>query len=214
MVEKKDSYQYSEKFSHLRVAPSVKGFGGRPLEGCLIVSATGMVGVIVLARDLNQMTLQSVSESLGTMRNRITTADICYGKSKHAINYFTCHLMNHFAFLFLDGHFLVAVSSGNVKLPIQCYRVSVKKVDDKCIITSQALPSFFLQNIPVKETTCMCTILLSLYLKEIQLKCLFLDSIKNRSKSDGLKICRTGRYRFASGGRKRGIGKPRRNMGT
>lgn len=56
--------------------------------------------------------------------------------------------------LFADGQFLIAVSSGNVKLPIQCYRVSVKKVDDKCIITSQALPSFFLQNIPVKESSC------------------------------------------------------------
>lgn len=83
IVEKKDSFQYSEKFSHLRVAPSVKGFGGRPLEGCLVVSETGMVGVIILAKDSQTITLQSVSESLGTMRNRITTGDICYGKSKH-----------------------------------------------------------------------------------------------------------------------------------
>lgn len=45
-----------------------------------------------------------------------------------------------------DGHFLLAVSSGNVILPIQCYRVSVRKVDEKCIITSQALPGFFLQD--------------------------------------------------------------------
>lgn len=29
-------------------------------------------------------------------------------------------------------------------LPIQCYRVSVRKIDEKCIITSQALPGFFL----------------------------------------------------------------------
>lgn len=73
----------NEKFGHLRVAPSVKSFGGRPLEGCLVVSATGMVGVIVLNKETQTGTLVSSSESLAAMRNRITTADICYGKSKH-----------------------------------------------------------------------------------------------------------------------------------
>lgn len=87
VFEKKDNFQYSEKFSHHRVAPSVKSFGGRPLEGCLVVSATGMVGIIVLGRDLQNITLHSVSESLGTMRNRITSADICYGKSKFLLLY-------------------------------------------------------------------------------------------------------------------------------
>lgn len=29
-------------------------------------------------------------------------------------------------------------------MPVQCYKVSVKKTDEKCIITSQSLPSFFL----------------------------------------------------------------------
>lgn len=29
-------------------------------------------------------------------------------------------------------------------MPIQCYKVSVQKVIDKCVITSQSLPSFFL----------------------------------------------------------------------
>lgn len=47
-----------------------------------------------------------------------------------------------------DGQLLVAVSNGNVHTPVQCYRVSVKKTDEKCIITSQALPSFFLQASP------------------------------------------------------------------
>ncbi|KAK6618699.1 hypothetical protein RUM43_013090 [Polyplax serrata] len=145
VYEKKDNFQYSEKFSHHRVAPSVKSFGGRPLEGCLVVSATGMVGVIVLLKDAQNITLQSVSESLGAVRNRITSADICYGK---------------------NGQFLIAVSSGNVKMPIQCYRVSVKKNDDKCVIMSQALPSFFLQDIPVKESSCRKIVDLKFVVKE------------------------------------------------
>jgi len=84
LVEKKESTQLNEKFGPLRVSPSVKGFGGRPLEGCLVVSATGMVGAIVLAKESPTDTLASTSESLAAMRNRITTADICYGKSKQS----------------------------------------------------------------------------------------------------------------------------------
>lgn len=55
----------------------------------------------------------------------------------------------------LDGHILVAISSGNIYLPIRCYRVLVRKNDDKCTITSQALPSFFLQDGAPKDNTCM-----------------------------------------------------------
>lgn len=33
-------------------------------------------------------------------------------------------------------------------MPIQCYKVSVRKVDDKCVITSQSLLSFFLYEAP------------------------------------------------------------------
>lgn len=59
------------------------------------------------------------------------------------------NLLPTFTFIFAlcvlsDGHFLLAVSSGDASMPIQCYKVSVKKVDDKCAITSQSLPSFFL----------------------------------------------------------------------
>lgn len=125
VAEKKDSVLYSEKFSHVRFAPSVRHFGNRAVEGCLVISTTGMVGAIAAhwPRDATSPLL-TTSESLGSIRHRITAADICYGK---------------------NGHFLVAVSSGDVRMPVQCYRVSVTQTSDKCQITSQALPSFFLQ---------------------------------------------------------------------
>lgn len=47
-----------------------------------------------------------------------------------------------------DGHFLLAVSSGDPSMPIQCYKVTVKKEDEKCIIKSQSLLSFFLLEAP------------------------------------------------------------------
>lgn len=132
VTEKKDSIHYSEKFNHLPFAPSVRQFGGRAAEGVLVVSTTGMVGAVMITKDF-QNPICSSTESLGSTRHRITAVDLCYGK---------------------NGHFLVAVSSGSICLPIRCYRVLVRKTDEKCTITSQALPSFFLQDGAPKDNTC------------------------------------------------------------
>ncbi|EFN86414.1 Mediator of RNA polymerase II transcription subunit 16 [Harpegnathos saltator] len=132
VTEKKDSIHYNEKFNHLLFAPSVRQFGGRAAEGVLVVSTTGMVGAVMITKDL-QVPICYSTESLGSTRHRITAVDLCYGK---------------------NGHFLVAVSSGNICLPIRCYRVLVRRNDDKCTITSQALPSFFLQDGAPKDNSC------------------------------------------------------------
>ncbi|XP_051160498.1 mediator of RNA polymerase II transcription subunit 16 [Leptopilina boulardi] len=124
IVEKKDSLQYSEKFNHLLFAPSVRQFGGRAAEGVIVVSTTGMVGAVMITKDI-QNPVSFATESLGSIRQRIMAVDICYGK---------------------NGHFVVAVSSGNIGHPIRCYRVLVRKTDEKCVISSLALPSFFLQD--------------------------------------------------------------------
>ncbi|KOX71552.1 Mediator of RNA polymerase II transcription subunit 16 [Melipona quadrifasciata] len=131
VTEKKDNIHYSEKFNHLPFVPSVRQFGGRAAEGVLVVSTTGMVGAVMITKDLKNPICSS-TESLGSTRHRITTVDLCYGK---------------------NGHILVAISSGNICLPIRCYRVLVRKNDDKCTITSQALPSFFLQDGAPKDNT-------------------------------------------------------------
>lgn len=68
--------------------------------------------------------------------------------------YGTHPVLYYLFFFFVDGHYLVAVSSGSVALPVRCYRVSVRKTDDKCHITSQALPSFFLHDGVVKDNIC------------------------------------------------------------
>jgi hypothetical protein len=83
--EKKDNMFYNEKFTHLRFPPSVRYFGGRPMEGCLVISTTGMVGVVIASREGHQGSPQLIitSDSLGSTRHRITAVDICYGKSQH-----------------------------------------------------------------------------------------------------------------------------------
>ncbi|KAF7997387.1 hypothetical protein HCN44_005664 [Aphidius gifuensis] len=71
----------------------------------------------MLTKDLSNPVCFAI-ESLSSTRQKISAVDLCYGK---------------------NGHFLVAVNSGTASFPIGCYRVLVRKNDDKCSITSQAL---------------------------------------------------------------------------
>ncbi|XP_018564951.1 mediator of RNA polymerase II transcription subunit 16 [Anoplophora glabripennis] len=125
--EKKDCSSYIEKFQHVKFACSVKQFGGRPTSGALLLTTTGMLAAILLPQYTSQTPMLLATESLGPTRIYVKTADICYGK---------------------NGHFLLAVSNGDPSMPIQCYNVSVKRVEDKCVITSQSLLSFFLFEAP------------------------------------------------------------------
>lgn len=92
MTEKKDSIHYNEKFNHLVFAPSVRQFGGRAAEGVLVVSTTGMVGVVMITKDLQNSICYS-TESLGNTRHRITAVDLCYGKSTVSHVYTCIHLL-------------------------------------------------------------------------------------------------------------------------
>lgn len=83
MTEKKDSPLYSEKFSHVRFAPSVRQFGSRAVEGCVVISTTGMVGALAIPKEGTPHPLITSTDSLGSTRHRITAVDICYGKSKY-----------------------------------------------------------------------------------------------------------------------------------
>ncbi|XP_066249604.1 mediator of RNA polymerase II transcription subunit 16 [Euwallacea similis] len=139
-TEKKDSPCYFDKFSHFKFTPSVKQFGGRPSNGAIVLTATGMLAAILLPQNSSQTPMVMATESLGPTRQFIKTADISYGK---------------------NGHFLVAVSTGDPSLPIRGYQVSVKKVEEKCVITSQCLLNFFLFQAPkealkqvVKDKNC------------------------------------------------------------
>ncbi|CAG9820870.1 unnamed protein product [Phaedon cochleariae] len=125
--DKKDSPSYIDKFQHVKFACSVKQFGGRPANGALLLTTTGMLAAVLLPQATSQSPMIVATESLGPTRIFVKTADICYGK---------------------NGHFLIAVSSGDPAMPIQCYKVSVKKEDEKCTIKSQSLLSFFLFGAP------------------------------------------------------------------
>ncbi|XP_055614106.1 mediator of RNA polymerase II transcription subunit 16 [Uranotaenia lowii] len=133
-TEKKDQFLYLEKFQKSKFVSSVRQFGGVPVEGVLIVTATGMLGAFIIPSESNAniqklqepMKLTPVTESLGVTRNFYTSADICYSKA---------------------GHFMIAVGNGDTRSAnssmVLCFRVTVKKIDESLEINSSALPSFF-----------------------------------------------------------------------
>nr|CAD7586857.1 unnamed protein product [Timema genevievae] len=157
--EKKDNVLYNEKFSHLRFAPSVRHFGNRPTVGCIVISTTSMIGVVVLSIEgLGPAQLITTSDSLATTRQRVSAVDICYGKMRNTIgNYVTPH---------------------SSSMPLQCCLSSTADEtvedptnlrspgEDKCIIMSQALPSFFLQSNLIKENQCRHLVQLKFVVRE------------------------------------------------
>lgn len=94
--DKKDITNYMEKFQRVKFLPSCRGFGGVAADGVLVVTATGLLGAVLIPPDLPNVSrlasslspptlpqvLTPVTQSLGRTRSFITIADICYSKSK------------------------------------------------------------------------------------------------------------------------------------
>lgn len=126
--EKKDSLiPYSEKYNYSKFGASVRQFGGKPTEGCLAVSSSGLVCCLIFLSDGN---ILSAMEILGQFRSKLKSVDVCYAK---------------------NGDFLVVTSNGCVQSSINCYRVTVKinnngnsQERSKCSIVCQPYTSFYM----------------------------------------------------------------------
>lgn len=130
--EKQEANQHSyfDKFVRQRkFGPSVRGFGGVGVDGCLVVTETGMLGTFLLpteeisAGPAEPIQLDAVTDSLAVTRNYYSTADITYSK---------------------NGQFLIAVANGKGTgtTIVQGFRVQIQKQHDKLTISTSALPSF------------------------------------------------------------------------
>ncbi|KAG1693481.1 Mediator of RNA polymerase II transcription subunit 16 [Nymphon striatum] len=118
----KDSLLYMEKFVHTKFSPTLRNFGGPPSEGCVFLSSSGMVCVVIFSSD---STFITGYDGLGPSRHMLKVVDLCHAK---------------------NGDFLVVTSDGQVSSPIHCYQVAIKLVNDKCSISSSCLPSFYLNS--------------------------------------------------------------------
>lgn len=78
-MEKKDGLLYLDKYVHVRFGPSVRLIGGKPSEGCIAITGSGLVCVMILQAD---ETVVTGTEILGQYRSRLKVVDLCYGKSR------------------------------------------------------------------------------------------------------------------------------------
>ncbi|XP_060734748.1 mediator of RNA polymerase II transcription subunit 16 [Tachysurus vachellii] len=120
-VEKSGSTNFGEKFSRVKFSPSLTLFGGKPMEGWLAVTVSGLVSVSLLKPN---GTLLSASESLSRLRGRVALADIAFTGG---------------------GNIVVATTDGSSSSPVQFYKVCVSVVSEKCRIDTELLPSLFMR---------------------------------------------------------------------
>ena len=78
--DKLDSILYSEKYD-ISIISNRHGFGGRAMDGALVVTSTGLVGAILNSRQDSHAALTGL-EKLTPVRSKITSTDIGYFKGK------------------------------------------------------------------------------------------------------------------------------------
>uniref|UniRef100_A0A8C6XT46 Mediator of RNA polymerase II transcription subunit 16 n=2 Tax=Naja naja TaxID=35670 RepID=A0A8C6XT46_NAJNA len=120
-VEKSGASNFGEKFSRVKFSPSLTLFGGKPMEGWIAVTISGLVTVSLLKP--NGQVLTS-TESLCRLRCRVALADIAFTGG---------------------GNIVVATSDGSSASPVQFYKVCVSVVNEKCKIDTEILPSLFMR---------------------------------------------------------------------
>lgn len=76
--DKLDSMLYNDKYE-IRQMHSKHGFGGKSLDGILVVTATGLLGTVVRSSEDHTKSISAV-EKMVAVRNRITCTDVCYSK--------------------------------------------------------------------------------------------------------------------------------------
>ncbi|KAH0625750.1 hypothetical protein JD844_033964 [Phrynosoma platyrhinos] len=118
---KSGASNFGEKFSRVKFSPSLTLFGGKPMEGWIAVTISGLVTVSLLKP--NGQVLTS-TESLCRLRCRVALADIAFTGG---------------------GNIVVATSDGSSASPVQFYKVCVSVVNEKCKIDTEILPSLFMR---------------------------------------------------------------------
>lgn len=95
------STNFGEKFSRVKFSPSLTLFGGKPMEGWLAVTVSGLVTVSLLKPNGQLLT---ASESLCRLRGRVALADIAFTGG---------------------GNIVVAATDGSSSSPVQFYKVGI-----------------------------------------------------------------------------------------
>lgn len=92
--------EYTDKIQKSKFGASLRLFGGKAAEGCIVVSRTGLICCLTRLRDGGNFKV--LCDSLGLLRGRVMVADICHDQ---------------------DGSFIVATSSGPINSTIAFYQI-------------------------------------------------------------------------------------------
>ena len=68
---------YSEKYQVSLVQTSSRGFGGKYLDGCIVVSGTGLLGALVRSPEDPSIVIPAM-EKMVAVRTRIFFVDMAY----------------------------------------------------------------------------------------------------------------------------------------
>lgn len=93
--------EYTDKIQQSKFGASLRLFGGKAAEGCILISRTGLICCLTLMAD---GTVDVECESLCPLRTKIEVADISHCK---------------------DGSFVVGTSAGSINSTISFYRVQL-----------------------------------------------------------------------------------------
>lgn len=94
--------EYTEKIQRTKFGASVRLFGGKGAEGCLLLSSTGLVCCLTKFREGSNYEVST--DSLGPLRSYVAVADISHDK---------------------DGSFIVGTSAGPINSTIQFHKVTL-----------------------------------------------------------------------------------------
>ncbi|XP_037090872.1 mediator of RNA polymerase II transcription subunit 16-like [Pollicipes pollicipes] len=120
-AEKKDSFLYNDKFQNTLFSPTLRRFGGRPADGFIGLTSTGLLAVCSL--NGNGVEASYKKCELSQRRNFIHLASMAYSK---------------------NGGVVVACSSGLPDAPVTCHQISLQQSLAELMVDVQQLPSVYM----------------------------------------------------------------------
>jgi len=78
--QQRESLSYTEKYLQVEMKPTIRGFGGRPLEGFLVVGMTGIAQAFVMGGSKGKTTNAGI---LGGLRLAFSFVDLAWTKCKY-----------------------------------------------------------------------------------------------------------------------------------
>ncbi|XP_073847646.1 mediator complex subunit 16 [Musca autumnalis] len=132
---KKDLQAYSDKFERSDFRPSLTHFGNTPMEGCFLLSSSGLMGAFAIPQLLPAM-FDVAGNSIQPTELNIHTYSLELSRS-----YITHSCLDYSP----NGTFSVVVNSWNEPL-INCYKVAIEKENqDTLALKCGSLTSVFFQ---------------------------------------------------------------------